>query len=173
MKILFTLLLSWFSAFCANIVSAQVVQQETGKGISIIPQPLSLKEHSGSFNLTSKSKIYIDPNDAELRLLAGMLADQLGSLAGYRIQVMEKASSPKRKNAIVLTKRQAADSLGKEGYSLSVRPENIIVRATHGHGIFYGLQTIYQLLPTNKNALATAAAVTIPALDVLDRPRYS
>jgi hexosaminidase len=149
------------------------VDQEKESSVSIIPQPLSLKQLPGSFQVTAKTRIYIDPDDQELKLLGGMLADQLESMAGFKIPVTEKPGASKSKNAIVLTKQQATDSLGKEGYSLSVRPENIIVRATHGHGIFYGLQTIYQLLPAGADALAAKGPVSILAVDVQDKPRYS
>ncbi|WP_223815926.1 beta-N-acetylhexosaminidase [Adhaeribacter rhizoryzae] len=167
-----TLLLLWLSIICINLAGAQTTTAPESN-ISIIPQPVSLKLLPGNFQLTAKTKIYITPQDQELKLLAGMLADQLKSTTGHELTVIEKANALKAKNAIILSKQPTDTTLGKEGYALTVRPENIVVRATHGHGIFYGLQTIYQLLPAGPEAVAGKAAVAIPAVDIQDKPRYS
>ncbi len=152
---------------------AQKGNQNQQREISIIPLPLSLQQQAGSFQLTPKTTIYVDPHDAELKLLAGMLVDQLNSVAGYKVPVEEKAGAHKKKNAIVLTKKQGVDSLGKEGYSLVVKPENIVLQAPEGGGIFYGLQSIYQLLPTQAEGSGSKGSISIPAVTILDKPRYS
>lgn len=174
MKLLFYLLLSWLSIFCSTMVTAQDVNQEKKAEISIIPRPLTITLLEGNFDINSKTKIYIDPEDAELKLLAGMLADQLGKFTAFEVPVIEKENLLKRKNAFILTKKYPIDTLGKEGYYLAVRPENVIVRAQAGHGIFYGLQTIYQTLPVDENEMVSNnRTISIPSLDILDKPRYS
>ncbi|GEO02922.1 hypothetical protein AAE02nite_05860 [Adhaeribacter aerolatus] len=166
-----TLLLFWLCIFFTTLVGAQTPAPTNQ--LAIIPQPVSLKQLPGNFQLTPKTKIYIDSQDPELKLLAGMLADQLKSTTGFALSVTEKANQLKSKNAIVLTKQPVGTPLEKEAYSLVVRPENIVVRASHGHGLFYGLQTIYQLLPAGPEAVVGKAAVAIPAVDIQDQPRYS
>jgi hexosaminidase len=168
MKFLSALFLVLF--FCTGL-QAQHVGQHQESAISIIPRPQSLQPQRGHFEINPKTTIYIDPDDAELRLLAGMLADQVAHLTGNKLKIAAAAGAQKKKNAIILTKRNAADSLGKEGYSLFVGRENILVQAPQGNGIFYGLQTIYQLLPAEKPALANTS-VSIPAVTIHDSPRF-
>lgn len=151
---------------------AQKDNNSQKREISIIPLPLSIQQQAGNFQLNSKTTIYVDPGDAELKLLAGMLADQLQTTTSIKVPVVEKAGGQKKKNAIVLTKKQAADSLGKEGYSLNVRPENIVLQAPQGNGIFYGLQSIFQLLPTQADGSMANKNVSIPAVSIIDKPRY-
>lgn len=158
----------WLVVTCNATANAQIAN----KDISIIPQPVSIQEGLGEFKINSKSKIYIDSNNPELQLLAGMLVDQLKHTSGYNISVIEKDGAS-AKNAIVLTTQQTIDTLGNEGYALSVRPERIMLQASHGQGIFYGLQSIYQLLPVEAAILAKKGNVSIPAVEILDKPRYS
>lgn len=170
MRIFSTLLLVF--GLCTSICT-QNIKPETGSVVSIIPQPQSLKELPGNFKINAKSTIYIDPNDAELKLLAGMLADQVEQVTAYKLPIAEKADALKKKNAIILTKQQVTDSLGKEGYSLTVRPENIVVKAAQGNGIFYGLQSVYQLMPVTNNGSVSNGIIAIPAVTILDQPRFS
>lgn len=60
------------------------------------------------------------------------------------------------------------DTLGDEGYRLSVTDKSIVVQAAKGSGIFYGIQTIYQLIPTE----VSDSKVSLPAVDIVDRPRF-
>ncbi|MGV3538629.1 MAG: beta-N-acetylhexosaminidase, partial [Rufibacter sp.] len=174
MRKISTLVLLWIATLAGMPQGyAQNGQANQQREISIIPLPLSLQQQPGNFQLSSKTTIYVDPGDAELKLLGGMLADQLQSATALKISVVEKAGQQNKKNAIVLTKKQVADSLGKEGYSLVVKPENIVVQAPAGGGIFYGLQSIYQLLPTQAEGSVSKETVAIPAVTIIDKPRYS
>lgn len=152
-------------------VYASTYAQSIDRDIAIIPQPVSLEKTSGVFKISSKTKIFIAPGNPELKLLSGMLADQLESISSYKVPVVEKTGDV-GKNAILLRLQPLHDTLGNEGYALSVGPERILLSARDGHGIFYGLQTIFQLLPTREAAQRTKG-VAIPAVEILDAPRYS
>jgi hexosaminidase len=158
----------WISVSCNAIIYAQSTKSQ----FSIIPQPLNIEEFSGEFKFTTRSKIYIDQDNEELKLLSEMLSDQLEHMTGFKIPVIEKSEPLAEKNAVILTMKQGND-LGKEGYLLSVRPKQLIVKATDGQGIFYGLQTIYQLLPANTMGQSKNSSISIPAVDIVDKPRYS
>lgn len=144
--------------------------QEMTENISIIPQPANLQELSGYFDITNKTRIRIDPGNPELEILGGMLADQLEFVSGYEIAVVKKKGA--LKNAFNLS-MQPSDTLGMEGYSLSVGRDGILLKAPRGKGIFYGLQTIYQLLPTKTDLLKTKSDISIPSVNIVDEPRFS
>jgi len=65
--------------------------------------------------------------------------------------------------------------LGAEGYELEVTPSSIQIRAAALAGVFYGTQTLRQLLPPKAFARSTASGVswTVPAVEILDYPRFS
>jgi hexosaminidase len=65
-------------------------------------------------------------------------------------------------------------TLGNEGYTLSVTPKNIIIKANKPAGIFYGVQTLMQLLPAEieSNVLVKDIAWKAPCVEITDYPRF-
>ncbi len=61
-----------------------------------------------------------------------------------------------------LTTHNANPDLAPEGYELIVNPDRVIIRAPQPAGLFYGTQTLRQLLPG-----------PIPCLRIEDKPRFS
>ena len=57
-----------------------------------------------------------------------------------------------------------------EGYTVSVTSQKIIVAGKTAKGVFYGIQTLRQLLPTAK---VSTKNFTIPAVKIQDYPRFS
>ncbi|MFC1734400.1 beta-N-acetylhexosaminidase, partial [candidate division KSB1 bacterium] len=64
---------------------------------------------------------------------------------------------------------------GKEGYYLTVESNRIVVRANEPKGLFYGLQTIIQLLPIDADNSEDdkAVEINIPCVNIFDKPRFS
>ena len=150
------------------LYSSVLMAQEIRNTISIIPLPLRVKELPGKFTINSASKIYIDPNNSELRKLANILSAQLKSYSNKNIVVNDKINTT-GKNSFILTLTNTPDTLGNEGYILSVNNNQVIVKAFKPAGIFYGLQTIFQLLPAEKKPVEN---LSIPAVIIVDKPRY-
>ena len=154
------------------LVNSIVAQPEHGldKQISIIPKPMFVKEAAGNFNIGKKTKIYFDVNNTSLKKIGEMLSAQLKLETGYDISVNEKPGNITR-NAIILTQNDAADTLGAEGYNLSVHPEKIIIKSAHPVGVFYGMQTLFQLLPFKSDVINTKR-FNIPCVEIIDKPRF-
>jgi hexosaminidase len=95
------------------------------------------------------------------------MAEALKSHVGGSIAIGINNGS-KTPNSIVLTLNHTADTLGDEGYRLSVHSGAIIISANKPQGIFYGLQTFKQLLPVKANN----STVAIPAAEIIDKPRF-
>ena len=68
--------------------------------------------------------------------------------------------------ALALSKDARDPDLGNEGYCLRIDSAGISISANDGAGLFYGLQTLDQLLPFGKGAVA------VPAIDIRDWPAY-
>lgn len=164
--------LSFYFLTGVTMLSIQIAMAQAPKNndsrIAIVPKPYSVKELPGNFNFSASTGIYVDANNAELKLIGMELADYLKKATGKEFSVKDNPTKAV-KNSIVLTMQGAADSLGKEGYHLSVLPDRIIVKAPSGAGIFYGVQSIYQLMPMAGNKLTKIA---IPAVAITDKPRF-
>jgi len=164
MKYYFTFLLL---IVASSIALAQQQLSSVNNQISIIPQPLSIQTQSGEFQLINSTKIFVDGNSSELRKIGEMLSAQLKFQTGRNLSVVRNQTIPS-KNVIILTLKNAIDTLGDEGYSLSVNPNKIVIKANNPKGVFYGMQTLLQLMPLKNSA----AYVVIPAVNILDKPRF-
>ena len=136
--------------------------------LSLIPQPVNLTTQSGSFTLRTDTKIHVDPKNEDLRRVGQFLAQDIQRLAGVNLEVVQKKPKKKATNIIYLTLKDAPDTLGTEGYTLHINPTRITLSASKANGAFLGIQTIRQLLPTKQ----IATAVSLPALEIVDKPRY-
>ena len=150
------------------LMLANCAAGQTTAELSIIPQPVSVKTTPGSFVLSGKTKILADPGNREFREIAEMLATELNDKTGYRLAAGSGTSGV---NAVLFTTQNAPESLGEEGYQLSVKKGNIVIRARKGNGAFYAMQTLLQLLPTTKDQLRKPA-ISIPTAEITDMPRF-
>jgi hexosaminidase len=126
----------------AIVVSVCKSQQAINKQIALIPQPASLSQGSGVFLLPAELIIIVPQND-ELKKIASGLAKQL-AIASKKLTIQEgNTPSP---NTIFLSLSNDSN-IPKEGYSLKVTTTGVTLTAREPAGIFYGVQTLLQLLP--------------------------
>lgn len=131
---------------------------------------MQLTAGSGSFAITPATKIYVDSKNEQLRNIAQVLSQEIQRAAGVQPQVVAATPGKQSAGGIYLTLQQRLDTLGAEGYKLSVQPTQVILAANQPQGMFLGMQTIRQLLPAQRATAATA--VSLPAVEVVDKPRY-
>jgi hexosaminidase len=163
------LILSFLFLYLASSIFAQ---PELGldKYLSIIPKPMSVKETPGNFIIGEKTKIYVDGNNNCLKKIGEMLSSQLKLETGYDIVVIEKPGNS-MKNSIILTQNDVVDTLGAEGYNLIVTPQNVTIKSLNPAGVFYGIQTLLQLLPV-KSKDQTTLRLVLPCVEIVDKPRF-
>ncbi len=142
---------------------------EQQQAIAIIPQPLKLIRQSGSFPISKTTKIYVDPNNEELKQIGQTLAQYLQQASGILPEVTQAKPAKDSSPSIFITLTQPVDSLGEEGYTLKITPSQVSLSANKAQGLFLGAQTLRQLLP----AQPTAAPFSLPALEAADKPRYA
>ena len=142
--------------------------------ISIIPLPAKLEKTNASFTVNSKTKIFTQQGNAEALRIAKMLAEKFQKAAGFQFAVTESDGNNISDNSIYFTTADAGDSLGTEGYQLSVTDNSVTVRAKEPAGLFYGMQTINQLLPPEIESNSKVENITwqIPGVEITDRPRF-
>jgi len=65
-------------------------------------------------------------------------------------------------------------TLGNEGYKLIVNPNSVLLSANKPAGLFYGMQTLVQLLPKEieSKTVVNKKTWTIPSVTITDYPRF-
>jgi hexosaminidase len=129
-------------------------------GINIIPKPSSIKTYSGDFKLDYKTIIVYTE---ETRNIASLLNDWL--LKNYGFKLMAVRETKEKKNLIVIT-TNGSRGLLYEGYKLVVSKKTISIIG-RGAGLFYGLQSLMQLLPVDGKV-----PFKIPCAEIIDQPRF-
>ncbi|HVI44156.1 MAG TPA: beta-N-acetylhexosaminidase [Chitinophaga sp.] len=130
------------------------------QAVNIIPQPAEVKTSAGTFTLTGATTIIAGKNSTEARQLQQAIHDASG--LDLSLQTASKGNSIR----LVLNEKLQKE-LGDEGYLLEVKPDNIIITAPATAGIFYGIQSLRQLISTN------GGAYTIDAVRIKDKPRFA
>jgi hexosaminidase len=162
---------SWIIAIFLCLSATAIFANNTNAP-AIIPQPQKLKLRAGVFKLAPDAKIFANPGSIET---ANQLATTLRRSTGYPLKVSTKFfSGTAVKGGILLTTRSAGTNLGAEGYELTVAPDAIVIRAPTQAGLFYGTQTLLQLLPPEIFAMQTVTRTDwqIPCVQIEDRPRF-
>jgi hexosaminidase len=146
-----------------GIVLAQVA-------LAIIPQPVSVTMGTGSFEVTTATVIWTDSSSQRLgHQLARLLEPATGFLLVVRVGDPESGAP-----GIELRRDTALTRLGREGYRLQAGAAGIVIRAPQAPGLFYGMQTLRQLLPAAvfREAPVTGVRWTVPAVTIEDWPRF-
>ncbi len=128
--------------------------------VSIVPKPQSLTVKPGSFKIKNGTPVVYCSND--LQADAGYLAGSFKQLTGLELPVRTQESA----NAIILKLNEQIET--PEGYTLKSDDQRVVIEAKTSDGIFYGIQSLLQLLPSQ-----VKGPVRIPAVEIVDQPRYS
>lgn len=139
---------------------------------SIIPQPQKMEILSGSFALTPDAKIEFTSGAGET---AAQLAASLRRATGFPLKTSRRFfSGAPVGGGILLTLKDADPNLGAEGYELAVSNHFVVLRAPAAAGLFYGAQTLLQLLPPEIFSSNVVRGVDwqIPCVKITDWPRF-
>ncbi len=144
----------------AGVVCAQA-QIAPNPAVSLVPRPVEVKSAPGTFLLDTHTLIVAD--SAAARAIASLFNESLLSQHGLQLQITR--TRPRHQNYIAFSEQGSTD-LPEEGYRLVVESERVAVIG-RGAGLFYGMQTLTQLLP-----LEIRPAIVLPALQITDYPRF-
>ena len=145
--------------------------QTDKSGLAVIPQPVSVITKNGRYTLPKHILIQAGPQ-AGVGLVTNYLRNKLATATGLRVTVRNVFSVPP---AIKLALNSKPDTLiGKEGYRLRVGKKGIIINANDAAGLFYGVQTLVQLLPKEIESAEAVPNVswTAPYVSITDYPRF-
>ncbi len=160
-KLLFVFTLSLF------VVAANA--QPVSNRPALIPEPVSLVIGTGVFKLPLSP--VIQASDPASLGVAELLKSRLAAATGNKVSI----SSSNHLGSIHFILNKKPDTmLGTEGYRLTVTTKEITIRANQPAGLFYGCQTVYQLLPREIESKVPVKNINwqLPCVQVIDYPRF-
>jgi hexosaminidase len=142
--------------------------------LSLLPLPVSVEYKTGNFVLNNNTVIEVNTTDTNVIRVAGYLSKSLSGSTGYRIPVISVTSITNTSGNIRLALVDDA-VLGAEGYKLNVTPSAISITSNTAAGLFYGMQTLLQLLPKEIESKTEVKNTkwSVPAISITDYPRFS
>ncbi len=164
------LILGFLGAFC--LLPPLYGQQK----LSIVPAPKQIEFGSGSFSLDGGISVHIYLNDdAEADFLLSQLQKVFRNSLNSEIRSKGRKSDRgiligipgknRKFDRIIQKESMTPDStLGDQGYLLLIKPDRIILSANTETGVFYGVQSLKQLIRTHRYSRS------VPALKIKDWP---
>lgn len=155
---------------CCFLACAAFAQRNKGS-ISVIPEPVSVITHDGEFTLPQHVLIEAGPQ-AEVRLVSSYLYKKLTDATGLPVTVRNVFSVHPTIRLVINKKPDTL--LGKEGYRLWVTKRGVAIAANDANGLFYGVQTLIQLLPKQieSDTVVSHFRWTAPLVDIVDYPCF-
>ena len=143
--------------------SLSFAQQHT-----LIPAPVSYQSTGSFFVLTNQLTLDVQTNQPAVLKAMTTFERALQK----RNIVLSKSLDTKKKGKILEVKllKEANARLGNEGYQLTIDENRISLAANEPAGIFYGIQSLHQLLPPD--LANTTSEIRIPTCQILDYPRF-
>ncbi|MGO4912745.1 beta-N-acetylhexosaminidase [Leeuwenhoekiella sp. W20_SRS_FM14] len=172
MKITLSLKYAAILVFVFSLCGKITAQEEV---LSIIPIPTQYEVKEGNFKFDEKTIFYVDTTNAEVYKVAEGLQTKLRMVSGMMIPIQPLSDFDERTLYAVAFQLDSLSDLGKEGYKLEVNTKQITLNAKQPAGLFYGVQSLIQLLPPEivKKEIIRAFDWTVPAVSITDVPKYA
>lgn len=143
---------------------------------ALVPVPASVRvDPATTFTLDTTATIGVVAGGEEATRIAAMLARLIGTTEETTPRVLGPDDARAAGSAVVLSVDPALDGrLGAEGYALNVTGAGARIDAAAPAGLFYGMQTLRQLLPpVVEYTAARPQPLAIPWAGIEDRPRFA
>ena len=143
--------------------------------IAVIPKPAWIEEKRGEFEITSDFRVLVDGDNIEIKAIGEYFTEKLSKAAGLKVPVTPLSNDTKSSLALVIKLTDTEKNLGREGYQLNIKREKITLEAEKPAGLFYGIQTLLQLLPAeieSDSRVEENIRWILPCLEIRDTPRY-
>jgi hexosaminidase len=145
-------------AVLSLVLSSAAAAQDVSPTLPIVPTPVSIRLTTGRFTLGPSVTVRASAADAATAEF----------LRAHLREAWRDAGAPRAASSGAITLTAAgSEALPPEGYRLTITPTGVTI-AGRGAGLFYGVQSLLQLIPANPRG-----AVALPAAVVEDHPRFA
>ena len=167
-KLHLAVILAALAAACLNPALA-IAAEHRNQSLNVIPLPVSVERTDGVFVITPSTRVIAK---ADTQAEAAKLIDALAGPMGFSLQC--SANTQGREKTIELALDRRLSALADEGYTLEVTEQRILIRARRPAGLFYGIQTLLQLLPPSIFSKTKVEKVSwqVPCISITDYPRF-
>lgn len=133
--------------------------------VNIIPRPVELRQPkiAASFTISPSTVLVLEGTNLENSV--NFLNGYLKNVYGFTLKTSKKAGSP---NSIALN-YERMDNAVPGAYKMTVNNKGVYIAGDNEQGVFYGIQTLIQLLPTEKPA---DSKLKIAYVSIKDYPRF-
>ncbi|MBE7640037.1 family 20 glycosylhydrolase [Salegentibacter sp. BLCTC] len=132
---------------------------------AIIPLPQKMETSKGVFIVDEHTKIQVSQ---DLRQEGQFLSDYIEEVTGIAPEIKLNEKEAERSISLKIS----TDFDRDEAYNLIVTHEKVVVEGASAKGVFYGVQTLKQLLPLQSEIDAESAEIAIPAVTISDAPAF-
>jgi hypothetical protein len=163
-------------ALLFSLPARAIESSDDGGQLKLMPEPKEVQLRGGGFRVGPMTRILVEfGHQSEDRIAAETLAEEIADESGLNLNIVGvKATAGTERRSIVLARLQdsrvrkflAAKGLksdaaiGEQGYLLFADKSHLVVAANSGQGLFYGVQTLRQLLRQDgKHLLCPAIAI--------------
>ena len=151
-KIMLLLLLVWSSTIFAVEVN-------------VIPKPVNVTINEGVFTIDSNTKILINGTDKKTEEFKELALEMINMATGLKTEALPATGNEVKSNILIQINNPADQEIGVEGYNLNIRNDRVFLNANTTTGLFYGIQTIWQLLTSEEGN-------KLQCMEIVDYPRF-
>lgn len=132
---------------------------------ALIPMPNQITVKNGVFSLSNST--LIKTNSTAIIDLSSYLSNKILQFTSLSLIKGNTENTP---HISLTIKEKRSRDLNTEAYTLTINDKKVNIEASTKHGLFNGIQTLLQLVRTNKG---TKGVINIPAITIADQPKYS
>ena len=138
--------------------------------LNIIPEPSESSKMEGHFIINPYTTIIVSESTNNVEVF---LINFLNVYKNLNLDKMDYADSQNPKNVIILRVEKGNGKKNEESYDLIISKEVIQISADYPKGLFYGVQTLIQLILIGNESFADKSqAIKVPCSEIRDSPRF-
>lgn len=136
--------------------------------ISIIPAPATVEVFKGYYEITGKTVVHSPEGEKETEIVE-YFNSWFSKVSGFQLETASSSSS-----GMISFVYVSDETLGKEGYVLGVDKSGITISAHAPAGLFYGVQSLMQMMPAEVFAQGPSIGQEwkVPFCKIRDYPRF-
>lgn len=150
--------------------------------LPLVPLPADLRQAEGTLTIDDSLDVVAVDAAREAATYLGGILEGTGRVT-VRYHFPDSGAEPPNASSaesigrvrfsLAPPERASYPPLTEGCYRLTISPGELLVEAVEASGFFWATQTIRQLLPPEVESGKAAEALTVPALSIVDRPRFA
>ncbi len=158
--------------FLVTFIMISFIKSLSAGSLNIVPVPMQVIEGRGVFIIDNSTLLLIDETNGTTEI-SNLFAEKIRLSSGLVLNAKNYNPAFPKNNSIIFTTLGADVALGQEGYTIDISETNILIRSVSANGFFYGLQTLFQLMPPDIEKRGSGPKTySLPVVSIKDKPRF-